>query len=250
MRSSMTCPTHCVRGKYGPRCHVPSRGHERTQQEITTHTKRGHWKIMKVSNVLIGTRILPAVSAMRRKRRIMSREVYKWKARLKVHGGKQTHGVDYWETYAAALNWSSIRFFLTQALVHGWHTRQLNFVLAYPQDADVECNLYLEILQGFTFEGSRKTHCLKLIKNLYGSKAAGRVWQQHLFKGLADIGFKQSDPDDCILNSSYMFISCLRLGSCISCCWSQGRVDDTDECVFYCLHGIHRRRIFLRAGPG
>jgi len=29
-------------------------------------------------------------------------EVYKWKVRLNVHGGKQTHGVDYWETNAAA----------------------------------------------------------------------------------------------------------------------------------------------------
>jgi hypothetical protein len=165
--------------------------------EVTTHTERGHWKIIEVADVPIGTKILPAVWAMRRKRRIMSREVYKWKARLNVHGGKQTHGVDYWETYAAALKWSSIRFFLTQALIHGWHTRQLDFVLAYPQ-ADVECDLYLEIPQGFEFEGSRKTHCLKLIKNLYGSKAAGRVWQQHLFKGLADIGFKQSDTDECV----------------------------------------------------
>lgn len=165
--------------------------------EVTTHTERGHWKIIKISEVPVGTKILPAVWAMRRKRRIMSREVYKWKARLNVHGGKQTHGVDYWETYAAALKWSSIRFFLTQALIHGWHTRQLDFVLAYPQ-ADVECDLYLEIPQGFEFEGSRKTHCLKLIKNLYGSKAAGRVWQQHLFKGLADIGFKQSATDECV----------------------------------------------------
>ena len=165
--------------------------------EVTTHTERGHWKIIKISEVPAGTKILPAVWAMRRKRRIMSREVYKWKARLNVHGGKQTHGVDYWETYAAALKWSSIRFFLTQALIHGWHTRQLDFVLAYPQ-ADVECDLYLEIPQGFEFEGSRKTHCLKLIKNLYGSKAAGRVWQQHLFKGLTDIGFRQSDTDECV----------------------------------------------------
>lgn len=165
--------------------------------EVTTHTDRGHWKIVPVSEVPSGTKILPAVWAMRRKRRILSREVYKWKARLNVHGGKQTHGVDYWETYAAALKWSSIRFFLIQALINGWHTRQLDFVLAYPQ-ADVECDLYLEIPQGFEFEGSRKTHCLKLIKNLYGSKAAGRVWQQHLFKGLADLGFAQSGTDECV----------------------------------------------------
>jgi hypothetical protein len=67
--------------------------------------------------------------------------------------------------------------------------------------------LYLEIPQGFEFEGSRKTHCLQLVKNLYGSKAAGRVWQQHLFKGLADIGFTQSGTDECVFyRGSTMFM--------------------------------------------
>jgi hypothetical protein len=165
--------------------------------EVTTHTERGHWRVLPIKDVPAGTKILPAVWAMRRKRKILSREVYKWKARLNVHGGKQTQGIDYWETYAAALKWSSIRFFLVQSLINGWHTRQLDFVLAHPQ-ADVECDLYLEIPQGFEFEGSRKTHCLKLIKNLYGSKAAGRVWQQHLFKGLLDFGFTQSATDECV----------------------------------------------------
>ena len=165
--------------------------------EVTTHTERGHWKIVPITEVPSGTKILPAVWAMRRKRRILSREIYKWKARLNVHGGKQTHGVDYWETYAAALKWSSVRFFLVQAIINSWHTRQLDFVLAYPQ-ADVECDLYLEIPQGFEFAGSRETHCLKLIKNLYGSKAAGRVWQQHLFKGLAELGYTQSTTDECV----------------------------------------------------
>ena len=110
--------------------------------EVTTHTERGHWKIIPITEVPTGTKILLAVWAMRRKREILSREVYKWKARLNVHGGKQTQGVDYWETYAAALKWSSIRFFLVQAIINGWHTRQLDFVLAYPQ-ADIECNILL-----------------------------------------------------------------------------------------------------------
>ena len=166
-------------------------------KEVTTHTERGHWEIMSRSGVPEGTDVLPAVWAMKRKRKILTREVYKWKARLNVHGGKQKLGVNYWETYAAALKWSSIRFFLTQIVINSWHTRQIDFVLAYPQ-ADVECDLYLEIPQGFTFNGERKTHCLKLLKNLYGSKAAGRVWQQHLFRGLADIGFTQSDTDECV----------------------------------------------------
>lgn len=166
-------------------------------KEVNTHTERGHWEVISRSSVPDGTDILPAVWAMKRKRKILTREVYKWKARLNVHGGKQKLGINYWETYAAALKWSSIRFFLTQIVINRWHTRQIDFVLAYPQ-ADVECDLYLEIPQGFTFNGERKTHCLKLLKNLYGSKAAGRVWQQHLFRGLSDIGFTQSATDECV----------------------------------------------------
>ena len=104
--------------------------------EVTTHTERGHWKIIPIEEVPKGTKILPAVWVMRLKRRILPCKVYKWKAR---------------ETYAAALKLSAIRFF-TQALIKGWHTRQLDFVLAYPQ-VNVECNLYLEIPQRFTFAG-------------------------------------------------------------------------------------------------
>ena len=44
--------------------------------------------------------------------RISPGEVYKWKARLNVHGGKQEHGVNYWETYAPVIGWTTIRLFL------------------------------------------------------------------------------------------------------------------------------------------
>jgi hypothetical protein len=42
--------------------------------EVTTHTERGHWKLIPISEVPRGTKILPAVWAMRRKRKILSRE--------------------------------------------------------------------------------------------------------------------------------------------------------------------------------
>jgi hypothetical protein len=56
--------------------------------EVTTHTEKGHWKIIPITEVPKGTKILPAVWAMRRKRKIMSREIYKWKARLNVNRHK------------------------------------------------------------------------------------------------------------------------------------------------------------------
>ena len=39
--------------------------------------------------------------------------------------------------------------------------------------------------------------CLKIIKNLYGQKQAGQVRNQHLHKGLIDMGFQQSSINPC-----------------------------------------------------
>ena len=82
-------------------------------------------------------------------------------------------------------------------LIKGWHTRQLDFILAYTH-ADCETELYMDLPKGFTCAGSRTTHALKLLKNLYGQKKAGRVWNQYLTKTLVKLGFVQSQVDECI----------------------------------------------------
>jgi hypothetical protein len=71
------------------------------------------------------------------KRSISTREVYKWKARLNIDGSTQIKGVNYWESYAPVASWPTIRLTLTMAIVKGWHTRQIDYVLAYTQ-ADAE----------------------------------------------------------------------------------------------------------------
>ena len=103
----------------------------------------------------------------------MTGEIYKHKARLNIYGGKQTYGENYWQTYSPVVNWFSVQLVLILSIILSWHTRQIDFVLAFPQ-ADVECDLNMELPQGLKFEGmSRKTYCLKLIKNLYCQKQAG-----------------------------------------------------------------------------
>jgi hypothetical protein len=64
-------------------------------KEIQAHTDGKNWIIVKRSSVPRGHQVLPAVWAMRRKRKIDTREVYKWKARINIHGGKQTKGINY-----------------------------------------------------------------------------------------------------------------------------------------------------------
>jgi hypothetical protein len=167
------------------------------QQEVKDHKDRQHWEMIPKSQVPQGTIILPAVWSMKRKRRITTNEIYKWKARLNVHGGKQIKNIHYWETYSPVVKWSSIRLFLMLAAIRKWHTRQVDFILAYPH-ADIETDLYMEIPQGFETEGYKNSHCLKLKKNLYGQKQAGRVWNQFLHRGLTQLGFKQSAVNKCV----------------------------------------------------
>lgn len=170
---------------------------EAMMKEVRDHEKRNHWIMIPRESVPEDVPILPSVWAMRRKRRITTREVYKWKARLNLGGHKQEYGINYWETFAPVVTWPTIRMILTLSLLKGWKTKQIDFVLAYPQ-AEVQCELYMEIPQGFHFQGSRKSHVLKLLRNLYGQKQAGRVWYEHLVSTLKQLGFNQSEVDPCL----------------------------------------------------
>ena len=104
----------------------------------------------------------------------------------------------YWDTYAPVVTWQTVRFFFILSLLLGWQSRQLDFVMAYPQ-APAEMPLYLRLPQGYKREGmSRKTHVLKLKRNVYGQKQAGRVWNQYMDQGMRSIGFTPSKFDPCL----------------------------------------------------
>ena len=60
---------------------------------------------------------------MKRKRDIGTRQVYKWKARLNVHGGQKEYRVNYLEIYSPVANWFSIRTFITMASINKWSYR-------------------------------------------------------------------------------------------------------------------------------
>jgi hypothetical protein len=86
---------------------------------------------------------------------------------------------------------------LITTLIHGWFTKQIDFVLAYTQ-ADVDCQLYMAIPKGFEVQDEGQDYVLKLKKNLFGQKQAGRVWNQHLVNRLKEVGFIPSEIDECL----------------------------------------------------
>jgi len=122
---------------------------------------------------------------MQCKRNLTTNQVKSHKARLNLHGGKQIYGMNYFETYAPVVTWFAIRL-------------MIDFVMAYPQ-APIEMDIYMELPQGImTAHGNSKDHVLKLEKNIYGQKQAGRIWNSFLMDKLMSIGFTPSLIDDCV----------------------------------------------------
>ena len=65
--------------------------------------------------------------------------------------------------------------------------------------APIEEDIYVEVPQGInTATGNSKDMVLKLLKNIYGQKQAGCVWNSYLVEKLASIGFRPSLIDDCV----------------------------------------------------
>ena len=80
--------------------------------EISTHQKNHHWVLVPIADLPLGTKIMDCVWSMKRKRRLLTNQIYKHKARLNLHGGQQELGLDYWETHAPVVTWAAIRLFL------------------------------------------------------------------------------------------------------------------------------------------
>jgi hypothetical protein len=130
---------------------------------------------------------------MRRKRDLTRNKVIKHKARLNLHGGKQVYGMNYFETYAPV----AIRLMIVFGIIFCWVLWQVDFVMAYPQ-APVETDIYMELPQGIkTAAGNSKDHVLKLLKDIYGQKQAGRLWNSFLVDKLTSLGYTSSLIDDC-----------------------------------------------------
>jgi hypothetical protein len=176
---------------------------EAMEKECEAHYKEGNYRLVKRSEVPKGATLLSSVWQMKRKRKPSTGEISKYKARMNVDGSQMIKGLHYEETYAPVVQWATIRFFVSLAILSNWHTRQLDFVLAYTQ-ADIERDLYIKLPAGFTLpdrtitEQDRTDYVLKLEKNLYGQKQAGRVWYLHLKKNLLKLGFKPSEHDECV----------------------------------------------------
>lgn len=173
---------------------------EGMKKEIDDQFANGNFTVVHKSKVPKGQIVLPAVWQMRRKRDVRTGKIKKYKARLNIDGSRMRQGEHYDQTYSPVASWNSVRMLLTMTAVHGWHTKQIDFVQAFAQ-APVERTLYMKVPAGITLEdgADQKDYVLMIHRNIYGQKQAGRVWNKFLVSKLVgELGFKQSKVDECV----------------------------------------------------
>ena len=170
---------------------------EGMEKEVRKLEEKGTWKIVEKSALKPGSNILQGTWALRRKR-LPDGTISSYKARFCVRGDQQVEGVDYFDTYAPVVSWSTVRLLLTLAILKGWKTRQVDYTNAFVQ-ANLKENehVYVALPKCFILS-DRPEVVLKLIKSLYGLKQAPLRWFERLRDGLLKRGFVQSRLDPCL----------------------------------------------------
>jgi hypothetical protein len=99
------------------------------KKEIQTLIAQKTWKTVPRSEA---KRVIKSTWVFKLKR-LPDGSASKFKARYCVRGDMQQEGVDYFETYAPVVQWSTIRMILTLVLREGWSTRQVDYTNAFAQ---------------------------------------------------------------------------------------------------------------------
>lgn len=128
----------------------------------------------------------------------------KFKARFCARGDCQLEGVDYFETWAPVVQWSTIRIVMIITAKLGWCSAQCDITAAFihaflPQDE----HIYVEQPRGFS---KKPNHVLRLNRSLYGLKQAPRHFFNYLSERLIKHGLQQSQYDPCLFMNTNMIV--------------------------------------------
>lgn len=126
--------------------------------------------------------------------------IERFKARFVVCGYSQIKGQDYTRAFSSTLRATSFRILLAIAAYEGLTLHQMDVTNAFTQ-ADIDEDLWVEQAKGFEiYDKDGGEMVLKLKRALYGTKQAGRLWQDTLRQHLLDLGFKCSISDPCLFS--------------------------------------------------
>ena len=158
--------------------------------EINQLEKLGTWVIEDLPK---GQTVIPS-SVVLKEKRGPSGAIESYRVRIVAGGHKQVEGVNYSETFSAAVKMPSVRVVLANAAEQNWEIHHVDVKSAY-LNAPLNETVYMTPPRG-VLKPSQEGKVCRLLKGLYGLKQAGRVWHQELTKVfITNLGFKRSAVD-------------------------------------------------------
>ena len=121
----------------------------------------------------------------------------RWKARLVAKGYSQLYGIDFTETFAPVVRFSSLRAILALAASADYEIHQMDVKTAF-LNGDLDEDIYMQQPDGYRADGEKALWVWKLTKSLYGLKQAGRAWYQKMDAALTELGFTSLQSDSCV----------------------------------------------------
>jgi len=132
------------------------------QSEIDSINRNGTWQLVDLP---VGKRSISARWVYKIKPALDGKPD-KLKARLVARGFEQKAGVDFEETFAPVVKWSTVRSLVALAAQSGWKILHLDVKTAF-LNRDLREEVFMEQPEGFHVPGQETKVC-KLIRALYG----------------------------------------------------------------------------------
>lgn len=110
----------------------------------------------------------------------------KFKARVVAHGNEQREGLDYEETFAPVVRWSTVWLIVALATAFDWTLTHMDVVTAF-LNGTLKETIFMKQPPGFAIPGKEHLVC-KLRKSIYGLKQSPRAWYEEVDSFLRSIG--------------------------------------------------------------
>jgi len=163
---------------------------EAMASEVDSLAKNQTWEIVKEAPR--GRKALGSKWVFKLKRNADG-SIARYKARLVVKGYEQREGIDYDETFAPVVKFTTIRLIMTIAAIEDMDIDQMDVVTAFLNGELLENEaVYMKVPDGI---GLRVGTIVRLRRTLYGLKQSPRKWNDKLNKHLLKMGFSRSAND-------------------------------------------------------
>ena len=142
-------------------------------KEIETLVEMEAWEVI---NRKEGMNVIDSIWAFKLKR-FPDGLIKKFKARFCARGDQQLEGIDFFETYAPVVQWTTVRMMLILEILLNLKSKQGDVTAAFLHaKLGEDEKVYVEMPLGFRKQGK----VLKLNKTLYGLRQLPRMFWKYL----------------------------------------------------------------------